>query len=210
MGIISHYQALGVKSNATKYEIRKAYMRLFMKWHPNLNQHDDMKQVVKKFKQISLAYQVLINKTKRRRYNKFLVKRFLGSKLKKERLAKERRINSQYPIRPNRFAFLKMNLSCPRQNFNNRRSVGSQVEPITETSEWYAGPSSWNRITVETWNSSGLVRATHTFAHGGEMFLRVYENGHLVRRAHFRRVQLVRDENGTTANKHRRNNGKKR
>ena len=57
------YSVLGVKREATQDEIRKAYRQLAKKLHPDLNPGD--KQAEEKFKQISVAYDLLGDAEKR-------------------------------------------------------------------------------------------------------------------------------------------------
>jgi len=56
-----HYQVLGLNSNATPDEIKKAYRKLSKKYHPDINKSSEAEN---KFKEISEAYQVLTGKTK--------------------------------------------------------------------------------------------------------------------------------------------------
>jgi curved DNA-binding protein len=62
-----YYKILGVERSASDQEIKKAYRKLAMKYHPDRNQGD--KQSEDKFKEINEAYQVLSDSTKRSRYD---------------------------------------------------------------------------------------------------------------------------------------------
>ncbi len=62
-----YYQILGVPKNATTDEIKKAYRSLAFKYHPDRNPGD--KAAEEKFKQISAAYDVLGDETKRKNYD---------------------------------------------------------------------------------------------------------------------------------------------
>lgn len=65
-----YYNLLGIDKNSDENDIKKAYRKLAMKWHPdkNLNNKDEAE---KKFKEISEAYEVLSDKEKRDLYDKY-------------------------------------------------------------------------------------------------------------------------------------------
>lgn len=63
-----YYEILGVQKNAGKDEIKKAYRKLAMKYHPDRNPGPDGEA---KFKEASEAAEVLLNEDKRRRYDQF-------------------------------------------------------------------------------------------------------------------------------------------
>lgn len=62
-----YYKILGVDKNATQDEIKKVYRKLAQKYHPDINQNN--KDAEEKFKEISVAYSVLGDKEKRKRYD---------------------------------------------------------------------------------------------------------------------------------------------
>lgn len=63
------YNILWVSKNATQDEIKKAYRKLAMKYHPDRNKGD--KQAEEKFKEIGQAYDVLWDEQKRKNYDTF-------------------------------------------------------------------------------------------------------------------------------------------
>lgn len=65
-----YYQVLGVDKKATAEEIKKAYRKLAVKWHPDKNPNNKSASE-EKFKKISEAYAVLSDPEKRQNYDNF-------------------------------------------------------------------------------------------------------------------------------------------
>lgn len=63
-----YYTILGVSKNATQQEIKKAFRKLAMKYHPDRNKE---KGAEDKFKEINLAYEILSDDQKRQQYDQF-------------------------------------------------------------------------------------------------------------------------------------------
>ena len=64
-----YYTVLGVTKSASADEIKKAYRKLAMQYHPDRNSND--KDAAEKFKEASEAYEVLSDEAKRQRYDQY-------------------------------------------------------------------------------------------------------------------------------------------
>lgn len=64
-----YYEVLGVARNATETDIKKAYRRLAMKYHPDKNPGDAAAE--EKFKEAAEAYAVLSDPEQRARYDRY-------------------------------------------------------------------------------------------------------------------------------------------
>ncbi|MBC9913442.1 DnaJ C-terminal domain-containing protein [Chitinophaga varians] len=69
MDVKDYYKILGVEKAATAEQIKKAYRKLAVKYHPDKNQGD--KAAEDKFKEINEAYEVLSDAEKRKKYDQF-------------------------------------------------------------------------------------------------------------------------------------------
>ncbi|KAB2831833.1 MAG: DnaJ domain-containing protein, partial [Caedimonadaceae bacterium] len=64
-----YYEVLGVPKDASADDMKKAYRKLAMKYHPDRNQGD--KSAEHKFKELNEAYEVLKDDQKRSAYDRF-------------------------------------------------------------------------------------------------------------------------------------------
>lgn len=63
-----YYKVLGVDKNATEEEIKKAYRKMALRFHPDKNKEPDAEE---RFKEISEAYEVLSDKDKRSAFDRY-------------------------------------------------------------------------------------------------------------------------------------------
>jgi curved DNA-binding protein len=64
-----YYSVLGVDKNASDSDIKKAYRKLALKYHPDRNPDD--KEAENRFKEVNEAYEVLSDPEKRKKYDQF-------------------------------------------------------------------------------------------------------------------------------------------
>ena len=64
-----YYELLGLKKGATPEELKKAYRKLAVKYHPDKNPGD--KKAEDRFKEINEAYAVLSDPEKKKQYDQF-------------------------------------------------------------------------------------------------------------------------------------------
>ncbi|XP_074565080.1 uncharacterized protein LOC141821604 [Curcuma longa] len=74
---VDYYKILGVDKGAKDDDLKKAYRKLAMKWHPDKNPNDK-KEAEAKFKQMSEAYEVLSDPRKRAVYDQYGDERLMG------------------------------------------------------------------------------------------------------------------------------------
>lgn len=70
------YEILGIGKSASQEEIKKAYRKLAIKYHPDKNPGD--KEAEEKFKEISAAFEILKDEEKRQKYDQFGHEAFQG------------------------------------------------------------------------------------------------------------------------------------
>ena len=71
MSLKDYYQILGVSREASAQDVKKAFRRLALRYHPDRNP-DNPKQAEEKFKEINEAYQVLSDEQKRQQYDRLI------------------------------------------------------------------------------------------------------------------------------------------
>ena len=64
-----YYEVLGVSRSASAEELKRAYRKLALQFHPDRNPNDPQSEA--RFKEINEAYEVLSDQSKRQRYDNF-------------------------------------------------------------------------------------------------------------------------------------------
>jgi len=68
---MEYYEILGVSKNASPEQIKKAYRKLALKYHPDRNNGDKASE--ERFKEISEAYAVLSDPEKKNQYDTYVL-----------------------------------------------------------------------------------------------------------------------------------------
>ncbi|XP_028249879.1 dnaJ homolog subfamily B member 2 isoform X2 [Parambassis ranga] len=68
--MVDYYSILGVSKTATQEDIKKAYRKLALKWHPDKNP-ENKEEAERKFKELAEAYEVLSDTSKRDAYDRY-------------------------------------------------------------------------------------------------------------------------------------------
>ena len=66
-----YYEVLGVTKTSTEVEIKTAYRKLAMKYHPDRNQGEKAKEAEEQFKECKEAYEMLSDSQKRAAYDQY-------------------------------------------------------------------------------------------------------------------------------------------
>jgi curved DNA-binding protein len=137
-----YYQILGVNKNASESDIKKAYRKLAMKYHPDHTKGD--KKAENKFKKISEAYAVLSDKEKRQQYDTY------GSSGFRQRFSQEeifRNFDFSDILREFGLGGERMRFSFGGSSFGSR---GSQREPAKGADLEYEMPLTLREIASGT------------------------------------------------------------
>ena len=131
-----YYKILELNNNATDEEIKKAYKKLAVKYHPDKN-IENKEEAEKKFKEVAEAYEILSNKEKYATNNSFRRQNFNSQFVNPHDIFNQ--IFKDMNISNNAFnTRMHVNINVPMQNTVVRSSSvtikdGKKIETINET-----------------------------------------------------------------------------
>lgn len=194
--MVDFYEVLGVSPNASESEIKKAYRKLALIWHPDKNP-DDQEEACVKFRELSHAYEVLSKPESRLIYDRY------GSEPESSRLRRQERRKSSREAdenQSNMFTFREpfdifeeffgspfADLMFAVDSRDQRRSTTSNINDFFHTgflsssadfstSNRSSGASqSYKTTTVTTINNGKKIETKQEVINGQEVF-EVYEN----------------------------------
>jgi hypothetical protein len=115
----SYYKILDVQENASDDEIRKAYRRKAKLFHPDVNRSPDAHS---NFVMLTTAYEILINKTKRQRYD--YKKNNAGDPFRSyNEWVRVQKVKAEYEARLRYYEFLKKRERFQKNSFLYYRSL---------------------------------------------------------------------------------------
>lgn len=112
------YEILGINKNSSEEEIKKAYKRMAMKWHPDRNPGNS-KEAEEKFMEINNAYKILSNKNKQKYMKDDIFENFFKyiNKNKSKKIIKEININLEdlYEGKQKKIKITRFNINGEKQ-----------------------------------------------------------------------------------------------
>ncbi|MFN8263249.1 MAG: DnaJ domain-containing protein [Chitinophagales bacterium] len=141
-----YYYILGVKKNATIHEIKEAFRKLSLKFHPDMNKENDSNFWSDRFIELKEAYDILSDENKRKEYDKNIEAEKEETNLKSDK-------NNSY----NEILFLN-DLDKDIEAYLQKKKIAKQY--VDELSNIY--PSK-KKMTTEKWTVSILLLLIFTF-----------------------------------------------
>jgi len=135
-----YYETLGVSKSATPEEIKKAYRKKALKYHPDRNPGDS--EAEKRFKEISEAYEVLSNDEKKQLYDRYGKEGLQGAGFSREQ-AGGGFASMEEALRTFMGAFGGMGADSIFDSF-----FGGQTEAFRRTSAGMKSPGASKRVTL--------------------------------------------------------------
>lgn len=162
----SYYDILGVSKTATDAEIKKAYKRLAIKYHPDKAEEDKKEEHTKKFQEITEANEILSNPSKRKIYDMY-GKDGLDESKQRAQAQSHPQAGMQHVFEMFPGMFSSPGQSHPFQRSGPRKNQDTQFNLNISLAQAYTGVSKKFRITKDT--------VVNTRTTGGE-FTPVYDH----------------------------------
>lgn len=109
--LVNYYEVLGVSHNASEAEVRKAYHKLAIHWHPDKNPNN-IAEATRKFQLLQVAESTLLDPEKRYDYDYHL-----------QRLQKERMKHQQDERKMQKKEYDERNHECDIKHRSNKKKV---------------------------------------------------------------------------------------
>lgn len=122
-----YYKILGVKENCNEKDIKNAYKKLALEWHPDKSKHDDAMKV---FKEINEAYRALHNKKRRKIYDTYRKEYKMEYGIKSDTPIKKKYQSKKKP-KPKQSTFFT-NASNNYSNYSSNNFDNSYEMPMNE------------------------------------------------------------------------------
>ncbi len=139
-----YYKVLGVAKDASGVEIKKAYRKLALKWHPD---HNQSKEAGEKFKEINEAYEVLSDSKKRQAYDQFGHAAFKGA-------GGPFSGGGAHTYKQGPFAYTYTTGSGGKSPFGEGFSFGGFSDPFDIFEQFFGGASSFSGQSLSTYQVS--------------------------------------------------------
>lgn len=130
-----YYQVLGVSRSATKAELKKAFRKLALKYHPDQNKGDKSAEAM--FKKANEAYAVLSNDEKRKQYDMFGAEGF-SRKYSQEDIFRDGNLEDVF----REFGFGRGHFSSFSEMFSGKRRTGGRRR--SAAGEGFSGAGNFN------------------------------------------------------------------
>ena len=152
-----YYKILELKNNATDDEIKKAYRKMAVKYHPDKNPNNK-EEAEKKFKEVAEAYEVLTNKDKYKTENMFQYSGFRNQSINPHDIFNQ--LFKDFNINDSQF-MTQMHINIPHNVSSNqiiRSSTikienGKKIETIKET----VNGVTRQKVIIQDLNNSGNI-----------------------------------------------------
>ena len=152
-----YYKILELKNNATDDEIKKAYRKMAVKYHPDKNPNNK-EEAEKKFKEVAEAYEVLTNKNKYKTENMFQYSGFRNQSINPHDIFNQ--LFKDFNINDSQF-MTQMHINIPHNVSSNqimRSSTikienGKKIETIKET----VNGVTRQKVIIQDLNNSGNI-----------------------------------------------------